>query len=94
MKEKIVIKLGAKQAKDDSEKEGFEPYELDSAAESLMRAKEIKENKDLIKALKEHANKKWKILSELDIDDSDEIKSIDDIKNKANKKVEKDLSDS
>jgi len=71
-------------------KKGFETYELDSAGETLMRAKEIKKDSEMMSALRDHAKKKWKVLAEeVDEDDSEEIKSIDDIKKKSQKKFVK-----
>ena len=80
-----------KEPKEMGESKKIESYELDSAAECLMRAKEIKDDSSMMKALKDHAKKKWKVLAELESDDKDdmEVSSIDDIKKKSQKKFVK-----
>lgn len=69
--------MAAEPAKMDKHKDGgHDDYEADSAVETLMRAHEIKSNKEMMARVKKKAGRKLAALSGLKSD----ITSIDDIK--------------
>lgn len=54
----VKNKVEAVEPKKDSEHKEYDKYEIESAAETLMKAEEIKENPELYKCCQEHMSKK------------------------------------
>lgn len=62
----------------------FQDYEIESASDTLMKAKEIQSDAEKMKYIKTHLEAKAKHIK----DTSDEINSIDDLKQIRKKKLE------
>jgi len=50
---------------DDKKKKAFEDWEVESASATLIRAEEIKQDKELMKLVNEHVEKKQKAISSI-----------------------------